>query len=68
MAIMLLLHILPGVKSFEDLCTLHRGTENSHECDTFAEAAVARGLMTDDRTWERVMDQVGSHFSNNSLI
>ncbi|VDI62821.1 Hypothetical predicted protein [Mytilus galloprovincialis] len=43
----LLLHHIPGCKSFEDLRSLDDGTI----CDSFKEAALKRGFLQDDQEW-----------------
>lgn len=43
----LLLHHIPGCKSFEDLRTLNNGTI----CTSFMEAALKRGFIQDDQEW-----------------
>lgn len=43
----LLLHHIPGCKSFEDLRTLDNGTI----CISFKEAALKRGFIQDDQEW-----------------
>ena len=43
----LLLHHIPGCKSYEDLRTLHDGTI----CSSFKEAALKRGFLQDDQEW-----------------
>lgn len=44
----LLLHHIPGCKSFEDLRTLDNGTI----CISFKEAALKRGFIQDDQEWK----------------
>ena len=49
----LLLHHVAGAQSFQDLRTLPDG----QVCSTFKEACVERGLLEDDREWERCLEE-----------
>ena len=70
-AFRLLMHHLKGVRSYEDARTLNRPQDTDHKpdepsslCQTFVEAARARGLIEDDKEWERTLDEASGQMNN----
>jgi hypothetical protein len=48
----LLLHVVPGPTSFEDVRTV-----DGHVCATFKEACAERGLLEDDQHWDKALEE-----------
>lgn len=51
----LLLHVVKGPTSFQDLCTV-----DGLICATFKEACSVRGLLEDDQHWNKALEEAGA--------
>ncbi|KAG2212479.1 hypothetical protein INT45_001526 [Circinella minor] len=57
----LLLYHVPGGKSFIDMCTIDRGTENAEILPTFQAAARRHSLITGQQEWSDCLNQANTY-------
>jgi hypothetical protein len=58
----MLLNVVCGATSFEDLCTV-----DGHVCATFKEACQARGLLENDQEWAQALEEA-SHWATGRRL